>query len=112
TVAGNFNLICFYDKSGGTANTYDAGEELGILHLAIVRMTLVDSSLVVPTVNFLGSPFEQTEYGVRAQTDLMNILCDVILEGGGANRLIGVNKITIGTRQNLIATGFTINYPV
>ena len=45
----------------------------------------------------------------------MVLECTIVLEGGGANKLIGVDKIKIGTIQNLVSsTGnlFKINYPI
>jgi len=111
---GNFRLICYYDKSGNGA--YNAGEEIRVIRLAVVRVNVQSGATIDnPGVSFQGSPFGSTEYGVQSQQDIMVLECTIVLEGGGANKLIGVDKIKIGTIQNLVSsTGnlFTISYPI
>jgi hypothetical protein len=115
SVAGNFNITCWYDADGN--GTYNAGEELRVLHLVVVRLTVQaadgGSTISNPGTHFVGSvsPTDSTQYGVQSDQDVMTLQCTFVLEGGGANRLIGVSRISVGTIQNLTATTFTINYP-
>ena len=106
SVAGNFRLICYYDTNGNSA--YDSGEELRVLRLAVVRATLDanESTIDSPGVAFAGSQNRVTTFLA------MTVTCVVLLEGGGSNRLIGVNQVTVGQVGNLTSENFIVNYPV
>ena len=105
--AGNFRLICYFDLNGNSS--YDAGEELRVLRLAVVRMT-VDTSTQNSSIDASLSQTGQ-ENGVLTST-AMALNFAVLLEGGGTNRMIGVNLVHIGDVGNLTADNSTINYPV
>jgi anti-sigma factor RsiW len=110
TLAGNFNLTCYYDTNGN--NSYDSGEELRVLRWASVRTQFVsDSSFIRSNSVFVGS-----SNGVStgsATVHAMDLQVDVILEGGGTNAMIGVDRVTLGNVGTLWhADDFVVNYPV
>jgi hypothetical protein len=109
---GSFNIIAYVDSNGN--GQFDAGEQLRVLHLAIVKVT-------VDPANVIASPGPAQSY----TTDLANgkltfsnvngitigiTIQSVQLEGGGADKMLGVNKITTGFVQNGLATNVTMGY--
>jgi hypothetical protein len=110
STAGNFRLICYFDSNGNSA--YNAGEELRVLRFAVVRV----ASLEDCTIDRIGPTFTSAPDGatrIAVESDgIMAISCTVNLEGGGANKTIGVNKVTIGDVGNLTSKNFQINFPV
>ena len=110
STAGNFRLIVFVDSNAN--NAYNAGEEIRVLRFAVVRV----ASLEDCTIDRIDPMFTSVASGgtqIGVETDgIMAISCTVTLEGGGANRLIGVNKVTIGDVGNLTSENFQINFPI
>ncbi len=104
---GTFRLICYRDANGN--DKHDAGEELRVLRMVIVRIrpqpgaTLTTSSVFTGAVNGVST-------GVGAATP-MNLQADFLLEGGGANRLFGLTKVVLANVGNLIDDTFAVNYP-
>ena len=107
--AGNFRLICYFDAN--TNNNYDTGEELKVLRLVIVRTSISsdDCTIDSPMVNFQGDFPNPTEFGVTSGIP-MSINCEVLIEGGGSNKRIGVSKIHFANIGNLVANTAKVNY--
>ena len=105
-VAGNFRLMRYYDANNN--GSYDAGEHQKVLLMAVVRATVNSnqSSIDSPNATFIAGQNSVTT------SLIMVVTCVVTLEGGGANKLIGVSKITIGDVGNLTNDTSVINYPV
>jgi hypothetical protein len=104
--AGNFRLICYYDKNGNAA--YDTGEEKRVIRMAVVRITKSPSD--VPEI---GALLQQTGATNGVNTgSAMAISLDFLLEGGGNNRMIGVKFVHIGNVGNLTADNSVINFPI
>lgn len=102
--AGNFRLICYTDENGNSR--FDSGEELRVLRMAVVRMTVQPGHFISTNVTFAGSNRSvDTENAMHIQTE-------VLLEGGGANRRIGVDRIILGDVGNLVRDDFTVHNPV
>lgn len=105
SLAGNFRLIVYIDINGN--GSYDAGEELRVLRLAVVRTTIQNGSFIKTTAMFIGGPANVSTTGA------MSIQGDFLLEGGGADRTVGVSQITLGNAGNLhLPDTFVVNYPV
>lgn len=103
-VPGNFRLICYLDADGN--NTFETGEELVVLRMAIVRATIQPGTHTISTaVAFAGAASE-----VRTTT-AMAIQADFLLEGGGADRLLGVDRVVLGDVGNLLNDTFVVSYP-
>jgi hypothetical protein len=110
--AGNFNVICYYDSNNNSR--FDNGEELKVLHMAVVRITILGLPLI-----FAGEPMligaqgiEPGTTKIKAQEITMGLQMEVLLEGGGDNRLIGIDQIKLGDVGNLIHDDSQVNYPV
>ncbi len=101
--AGNFRLICYADANGNSR--FDSGEELRVLRMAVVRVTVQPGHFISTNGTFSGS-----NRGVGTE-DAMRIEAEVLLEGGGANRRTGVDRITLGNVGNLLLDDFTVHYP-
>lgn len=102
--AGNFRVICYYDSNDNQG--FDAGEELKVLRMAVVRITVEPGHAIVTQPGYTGD-------GTSILTEgAMNLRLDAMLEGGGADRRIGVNKIMLGDVGNLVRDDFTVHYPV
>jgi hypothetical protein len=112
TTAGNFRLICYFDSNNN--EIFDEGEQLRVLLLAIVRFSVNESNCQMETIQaaFQGIHLPTNQDQVNTAGVIMGITCDVLLESGGNNKRIGVNKVTIGNVGNLIIENTTINYPV
>src|ERR1051325_1329273 len=105
SVSGNFNLTCWNDNNGDGA--YNAGEELRVMHLAVVKVSVNSNESTIDSfVSFTGAADGVQTEGAMA----MNF--DVTLEGGGSNKLVGVNKIHLGDVGNVRADTPQLNYPV
>jgi hypothetical protein len=104
-VAGNFRLICYSDLNGNSV--WDSGEELKVFLIAIVRTTVDSADSTIDS----GVVFHGAQVGLTTSTTMM-MNFEVLLEGGGANRLIGVSFIHTGDVGNLTADNSTINYPI
>src|SRR2546423_5281584 len=102
--AGNFRLACYDDANNN--HTLDSGEELKVLLMAVVRVTVQPDHFISTNGTFSGS-----QRGVSTQ-DAMRIQAEVLLEGGGANGRIGVDRIVLGNVGNLLVDDFTVHYPV
>jgi len=114
SIAGNFRLICFFDTNASSA--YDAGEELRVLRFAVVRATLVTGATVTSIdgggLNYAGAAQGAGDFAVISQSNpaLMLIQCRVLLEGGGSNRRIGIDKMHLGVVGNLTSDTSKVNY--
>ncbi len=104
SLAGNFRLVIYIDVNGN--GSYDIGEELLVLRLAVVKTTIQAGSFIKTSVTFTGG------VDIVSTNQAMNIQADFLLEGGGANRTIGVSQIALCNVGNLLADTFTVNYPV
>jgi hypothetical protein len=104
TLTGNFILICYYDTNGDSM--YNAGEELRVLRMASVNVQVQPNSFIRTNANFVGG-----SNSVNVQ-NAMELQMDVLLEGGGADALIGVDRVTLGNVGNLRTDNFVVNYPV
>jgi hypothetical protein len=105
---GSFRLICFRDANGSGA--HDAGEELRVLRLVIVQITpqaggtlTTNNASIRPGVNRV-----DTRNGAIVA---MRLQADLLLEGGGANRRFGLEKVVLGNVGNLLSDSFVVNYP-
>jgi len=101
--AGNFRLVCYVDANSNRA--LDSGEELKVLLMAVVRVTVQPDHFISTNGTFSGS-----NRGVSTQ-DAMRIQIEVLLEGGGADRRIGVDRVVLGNVGNLLVDDFTVHYP-
>ena len=102
---GNFRVIAYCDCNNN--NTWDPGEELRILRLVIVRITIQTNHSITAANNF--NP------GVNSVSTMnaMTIRADFLLEGGGANGRLGVDaRVVLGNVGTCVGDTFTINYPV
>jgi hypothetical protein len=103
-LAGNFRLICYVDLNSNTS--YDTGEEQRVMRFASVQAT-IQTSFIRTTAAFAGSPS-----GVSVN-NAMDLSIDILLQGGGANRRIGTDKIVLGNVGNLwTADTFQVRYPI
>jgi hypothetical protein len=115
TNPGNFRFAAYVDLNGN--GKFDDGEQLRILRVAVVRVTLIDPSSstftaikdFVPTV----SPSFATLGTKRPPgTPPMKLMGDYMIEGGGDKCGVGASKINIGNVGNLVLNTFMVNYPV
>jgi hypothetical protein len=106
--AGNFNVICYYDSNNNSR--FDAGEELRVLRMAVVRVTVKDAPAISSGVEFRPET-DPTLGGVATQIAML-IDMNVLLEGGGQNRQIGIDKMHFGVVGNLTQHRSTANYPI
>lgn len=109
SAAGNFRLIAYVDVNGN--GTFDEGEQLRVLRMAIVKATLQPNSsfFLQNTVTGIGLTKVTTLDSSRVP---MKLQAAYLLEGGGPGRDIGTRAITIGDIGNLVSDTFAINYPV
>lgn len=103
-LAGNFRLICYVDLNSNSS--YDAGEEQRVMRFASVQAS-IQTSFIRTTVSFTGAAS-----GVNA-TNAMDLSIDIILQGGGADARIGVDRVVLGNVGNLwTADTFQVRYPI
>jgi GH25 family lysozyme M1 (1,4-beta-N-acetylmuramidase) len=108
--AGSFNEIVYYDANGN--GKYDVGEELCVLHLAIVSIQVGTVNAQTPgtfssSVNGAGAAFSSGTAGTPAIT--LNAP-NVVLQGGGSDEMIGVSKIGVGFLQDGVSDSLTMAY--
>jgi hypothetical protein len=111
---GSFNVICYYDSNGN--GTYDAGEELKVFHLAEVGVVVAAGAGSVTTDNadFAARPYLTTatilQDGNFAGPYAIQMSEPVQLIGGGADGMIGVDKIHMGFVQDGLSDNFAVQY--
>jgi hypothetical protein len=103
---GNFRLICYYDTNNNGA--YDAGEELRILRLAVVQTTVDMTKCTMTSTGWSFSMPTPTRVGTA---NAMRMSCEIVIESGGADKRVGLDKVKFGNVGNLIEETFTVNYP-
>ena len=103
--SGNFRLICYYDANGN--GVYNSGEELKVLRLAVVKASIDTSECTVTASGSFSSP-TSTSVGTA---NAMRLECDVVLESGGSDKRVGLDKVKLGNVGNLISDNFTVHYP-
>jgi Putative Ig domain len=114
---GNFRLVAYIDANGN--GKFDDGEQLRILRIAVVRVTLMNPttstfnvvSVFVPDAPSGVPPKEGLDVKGPGGGPAMKILGDFMIEGGGDTCQIGVNVITIGNVGNLDSDNFQVLYP-
>lgn len=117
---GNFRIVAYADSNGN--GQFDEGEQVQVLQIAVVRVTLQPGSGVVSLSNTLyPDTFSGGFVGVStAGHDLItNEITSVpmtltglyLVEGGGADRLIGPNAIRLGDVGNLLGDSLMVDYP-
>jgi hypothetical protein len=112
---GNFRLIAYVDANGN--GSFDEGEQLRVLRIAVVRATLLNpatstfnvASSFVPAALMGGT--ERVAVLGPGGGPAMKILGEYMIEGGGDTCKIGVNAITIGNVGNLDFDNFQVLYP-
>ncbi|HEX6098539.1 MAG TPA: Ig-like domain-containing protein [Thermoanaerobaculia bacterium] len=106
---GHFRVILYVDTDGD--DEWDAGEELRTIKVAIVRATVQPGHFISTEGQFSGRSDLEEE---RIETHgAMLIRADVLLEGGGATRRIGLDRVTLGNVGNLREDdSFAVRYPV
>jgi hypothetical protein len=104
---GTFLLICFRDANGNGG--HDAGEELRVLRLVIVKITARPGATLTATTSFAGN-VNGVSTRVGAQVP-MRLQADYLLEGGGANRRFGLDQVVLGNVGTVITDDFVANYP-
>jgi hypothetical protein len=109
---GSYNVVVYVDKNQN--GTYDAGEELRILHLAIV---FVKVTTVTPTLsnNFFATVSGNdvtvtTGTAANGGEDAFSLTSHLIILGGGADQTIGVSKVHVGLVQNLTGDTDQVGY--
>lgn len=111
--AGNFRLTAYLDVNGNAS--FDEGEQLAILRIAVVQATLQTGSTFA-VANTLAAAAGQPAAvitGGPGNSDALTIaLADYLLEGGGSTSAIGTGSITVGDVGNLINDTFAAAYPV
>jgi hypothetical protein len=107
-VAGSFRLICYLDANGN--RHFEAGEELVVMRLAIVQTKILPGATISTAVAFHSSLPGGGQVGV-ATTGAMALRAQVLLEGGGADQRLGVNRVRLGDVGNLVGDTFVVNYP-
>ena len=111
---GSFNIIVYIDSNG--SGSFDEGEQLRVLHLAIVKFTILENSYNVQThdenfaVTGVGSGMLTETSGSGQANAAINATAKLLLEGGGADRTWGVDKIKIGWIQNVVQLGDVVSY--
>jgi hypothetical protein len=104
---GSFRLICYLDADGN--GKYEAGEELKVLRLVIVKAIVQPGASITKDPNFTwGVPLPN---GVSPTGNAMSFQAQVLLEGGGANEMLGVNDLRLGEEGNVVADSFKVSYP-
>lgn len=111
---GTFRLICY---SNGN-DKHVPGEEFRVLRFVVVKITPQPGGAITinnaPNVFFPGVTGNGVQTGIGA-IPTMSLLVDFLLEGGGANRRVGVGQVVIGNVGNLATSpgddSFVVNYP-
>lgn len=108
---GNFRIVAY-------VNTYDnntryKNAELKVLRLAIIRITpqVADSYISVPNLSYTDNVLGTNRIRLDS-TDAMKIQANVIVEGGGSNRMIGVDQVQLAFAGNVLLDDIVINYAV
>jgi len=108
---GNFRVVAY-------VNTYDnstryKNAELKVLRLAIVRITPrpADSFISVPNLSYTDS-VQGENFLLLLSSDAMKIQANVIVEGGGNNRMVGVDQVQLAFAGNALADDVVITYGV
>ncbi len=114
-MAGNYRVICY-------VNTYNDGtrsenSELRVLRLVVVKLTVDAVNSSIETGVSFTSTIENRNNGTIIfmrldANDAMNITAKVLVEGGGHDRMLGVDKVHLGFVGNAIGDDFTANYDV
>ncbi len=107
---GNFRLIAYLDLNNN--GTFDQGEQLKVLRIAIVKATVQAGSASLTTnTAFAGGVNSVTTAGASGNVHAMDIKASILLQGGGADQKIGTSQIVIGNVGNLLSDTFQITYP-
>jgi hypothetical protein len=107
---GNFRLIAYLDLNNN--GSFDSGEQLKVLRLAIVEATVQNGTASLTTTTaFAGGVNSVTTAGASGNVHAMDIGASILLQGGGADQSIGTNQIVIGNVGNLLSDTFQITYP-
>jgi CSLREA domain-containing protein len=104
---GSFRLICYLDADGN--GKYEAGEELKVLRLVIIKAIVQPGASITKDPNFAWGAPEPN--GVSPTGNAMKFQAQVLLEGGGANEMLGVNDLRLGEVGNVVADSFKVTYP-
>jgi hypothetical protein len=105
--AGNFRVVAYIDLNNSGA--FDEGEQVGILRLAVIRVSLMPSSRFQLRNTLMATGASAVVTSLSSAP--MALFSPYLLEGGGASRTVGTGKIIIGNIGNLIGDTFTVGYP-
>lgn len=109
TTAGNFRLICYSDNNN--SGSYEPGEELRVLLFSVVRVNVDSNNIkILRILGFQYSSPEPDKFAVVTQPGAMAIECEFVIEGGGANKRIGLNNLNFGNVGNLISDTAKVKY--
>jgi Periplasmic copper-binding protein (NosD) len=111
-VPGSFRLICYLDADGD--GKFQVGEELKVLRLVIVKLTIQRGASI--TQQNLGWGIPKLN-GVSPTGLAMSFQASVLLEGGGPDErlglvnMMGVDEVDLGDVGNIIGDSFSVSYP-
>ena len=108
---GSFNIVAYIDGNGNGA--FDNGEQLRVLHLAIVRITVsnviaTNSPNVYKVTNANGKV--KIEHDPNGGAHAVTMTAEVLLEGGGKDKVLGTTKILANFVQNGIGDSVAVGY--
>jgi hypothetical protein len=109
-IYGSFNVIVYVDKPGGTVNNFDPGEQLRVLHLAIVKVQL-NATPTVSTLTTHGWELSAGNPGsVTTSTAAITFSANVALLGGGEDKTLGTSRIFVGWLGNFTDSTYEVSY--
>ena len=108
---GNFRVVCFVNTYQDNHRYQDA--ELKVLRVAIVRLTPQpqDSFISAPNLGYSDNVID-ANFTRLDSSDAMLIRGNVLVEGGGPDRMVGVNKVQLAFAGNALADDIVITYGV
>lgn len=110
---GSFNAIAYYDADGN--GKFSFGEQLQVFHVAEVGVKVkVGGKIVASSAHFAatdgGTRTRIVSGDFKGSSFAITSVETVQVVGGGADGMIGVNKIHVGWIQNAIADSFAVKY--
>jgi hypothetical protein len=108
TKAGNFMLISYHDRNNN--GTFEAGEQLRILKFAVVAAQVETALCTITAYNsFEGETLGFDQYKVKPSVPT-RINCSYLLQSGGSNNSVGLDKVHMGNIANLTSIQNFVGY--